>query len=121
MLGSYWRARLRSLGHALRGVGHGLRSQPHLRIHAGATAAVVGLALWLRVEAWEACALAVCVGQVWAAELLNSAIEELTDLVSPQRHTRAGRVKDLAAAAVLAVSITSALVAAVIFGRRLLE
>ncbi len=115
MIRSYLLARWRSFGHAIRGVIWGLRGQAHLRIHALATLAVLALAVGFRVERWEACVLALCVGQVWAAELLNTAIEKLTDLVSPQHQTRAGRVKDVAAAAVLVVAGVSAGVAVLVF------
>jgi diacylglycerol kinase (ATP) len=111
----YWQARWRSLGHALRGIGWGLRRQANLRIHALATLVVAGLSVGLRVERWEACVLALCVGQVWAAELLNTALESLTDLVSPQHQTRAGRAKDVAAGAVLVVAATSVVVAVLVF------
>jgi len=65
--------------------------------------------------------LILSIGIVWSAEAFNSAIEFLVDLVHPQWDDKAGRIKDLAAAAVLLVSIASALVGVLVFGARLVE
>ena len=50
-----------------------------------------------------------------SAELVNTAIERLTDLASPTRHPLAGQAKDVAAGAVLIISIAAAIVGGVVF------
>jgi hypothetical protein len=55
---------------------------------------------------------------VWAAETFNTALEKLVDLVSPEYHPLAGKVKDIAAGAVLIVSLMSVVVGGIIFGSR---
>jgi len=98
-------------------VGFGERS---LRFHAVALVLVVVLGFVLQVTAGEWCLLLLCIGLVVSAELMNTAIERLTDLVSPGFNEKAGQVKDLAAGAVLAASIVAAVVGALIFGKHLL-
>ncbi len=74
--------------------------------------ATVSLALgwWLQVNLVP---LVIVWGMVLAAEYMNSAVEEVVDLISPDRNIRAGRAKDLAAGAVLAAAITAAIVMAI--------
>lgn len=56
-----------------------------------------------------------CFGVVIAAELFNSALERLVDLVSPQHHPLAGQVKDIAAGAVLVCAMAAALIGSILF------
>ena len=58
-------------------------------------------------------------GAVLAAELLNSAVESLADLVSPEYHPLVARAKDCGAAAVLVLSFTAVLIAALVLWRYL--
>lgn len=54
--------------------------------------------------------LTICIVTVLAAEGFNTAIEKLVDIVSPDYNEKAGKVKDMSAAAVLIVSVGSLLV-----------
>ncbi|MDD2633836.1 MAG: diacylglycerol kinase family protein, partial [Bacteroidales bacterium] len=65
--------------------------------------------------------LLIVVGMVWAAEAINTALELLIDLVSPQKHPLAGRAKDVAAAAVLITAIIAALVGVILFAPHVLN
>ena len=56
---------------------------------------------------------------VWVAEGLNTALERLTDLVSPGFHPLAGKAKDIAAGAVLITVIGAVSIGIIIFGPRL--
>ena len=111
-----WRRRVASFGHAGRGVWAALRSEVHLRFHAAATAAVVGLGLYCHLARLEWALLALAVAGVWTAELLNTAIEALTDLASPAFHPLAGKAKDVAAGAVLLAAVGALAVGALVFG-----
>jgi diacylglycerol kinase (ATP) len=111
---------LRSFRYAFRGVGMLLAWQANARIHAAATVAVVALGFFFKIERWEWCAVLGAIGLVWAAEGLNTAIEALTDLVSPGEHPLAGRAKDIAAGAVLCAAITAVVVGGIVFLPRLL-
>lgn len=107
--------RLQSFRYAFAGLGYLFRSQPNARIHLVATALAIGLALWLECRPVEWAALIFAMGLVLAAEAFNTALETLTDLVSPQRHKLAGRTKDLAAAGVLISALTAAAIGLFIF------
>lgn len=117
--GGWLGGRARSFRWAFCGLGYCLRTQPNARIHAGATLAVVGLGFWLGLAGWEWCAVIGVAGLVWAAELFNTALELMVDLVSPERRPLAGRIKDVAAGAVLAAAIAALAVGAIIFGPKL--
>jgi diacylglycerol kinase (ATP) len=114
------RAFLRGFAHAFRGIAFGFRTQRNLRVHALVATAVIGLGLVLGIERWEWCAVMLSCGIVWAAELLNTAVELLADRVSKEREDAIRDVKDAAAGAVLAASIAAAAVGLIIFLPRLL-
>ncbi len=101
---------------AARGVGAALRTEPHLRFHAAATLAVVVLAVVLPLSGTDRALLAVAIGVVWTAELVNTALEALVDLVSPGLDPVAGRVKDVAAGAVLVAAAASAACGVLVLG-----
>lgn len=116
---SLLRRRAASFGHALRGVGAALRTELHLQFHAVATAVVLGLGFYLGLARTEWALVALAVAGVWAAELANTAIETLTNLISPGYHPLAGRAKDVAAAAVLLAALGALAVGGLVFGPKL--
>ena len=116
-----WRRRVASFGHAGRGVWAALRSEVHLRFHALATVVVIGLGLYCGITRLEWALLALAVAGVWTAELLNTAIEALTDLASPAWHPLAGKAKDVAAGAVLLAALGALVVGVLVFGPYLLR
>jgi len=112
--------RIASFGHAFRGIGSALRSELHLQFHAIATVVVIGLGFYFELTATEWMLVTLAVGTVWTAELVNTAIEALTDLASPEYHPLAGKAKDVAAGAVLVAAIAAMIVGLFIFGPRML-
>ena len=110
-----WQRRVASFGHAGRGVWAALRSEVHLRFHAVATVAVIGAGLYYQIARLEWALLALAVAGVWTAELLNTAIEALTDLASPAWHPLAGKAKDVAAGAVLLAALGALVVGGLVF------
>ncbi len=116
MPSSYLSARLRSFGHALRGLTVLLRTQHNARIHAVATVLVVAAGALARISPAEWALIALAVVCVWATEALNTSIEFLVDLVSPELHPLAAKAKDVAAGAVLVAAIGSLVVGVVVFG-----
>ena len=112
--------RVASFGYALRGLWILVATQANARIHAVATVLVISAGFWFALTRMEWCALVAAIGLVWTAEGLNTALEFLTDLVAPEHHPLAGKVKDVAAGAVLAASAAAAVIGAIIFGPKLL-
>lgn len=112
--------RLASFRFAFRGIGLMLRSEPNARIHALAALVVVASGFLLDIERTEWLIVILTIALVWSLEALNTAVEAICDLTSPEQHPLVERAKDVAAGAVLISSVAAVLVAALIFGGRLL-
>ena len=115
------RRRLLSFKYAFKGIAYLFVSQPHARFHAVAAIAVVLLGLWLQIDRTDWALLTLSIGGVLMAEAFNTALEELTDLVSPEYHLLAGRTKDVAAGAVLLFAMAALVVGGLIFIPKLLQ
>ena len=109
-------SRVDSFRHALRGWALVLRTQRNAWIHAGVSLLVIGVGLWLRLSTRDWAALLLAIGLVWMAEFLNTALEAVVDLASPDAHPLARAGKDIGAAAVLIAVLTAAGVGGVILG-----
>jgi diacylglycerol kinase len=118
---SFLLSRIRSFGYAFRGWWHVLRTQQNAWIHAVISTAVVIVSLWLRLPARDLAVLLVTIAMVWAAEFLNTAIEAVVDLASPDKHPLAKVGKDVGAAAVLIAALAAIGVGLLILGPPLWE
>ncbi len=107
---------LESFGYAFKGLAFTFRTERNIKVMLGAAAAVVtlGFVLGLDVTSWAIVLL--CCGVVLCAELLNTAIETVVDLVSPEYDAMAGHAKDVAAAAVWILSAFVGVVGLLVFG-----
>ncbi len=101
------------------GIRQVLKTQQNARIHALVTLVVFFVGLLLGLSRLEWALLVLVVGFVWAAEILNTAVEDLVDLVSSENTPAAKRIKDISAGAVLVSAVVSILVGLLIFGSRL--
>lgn len=105
----------RSFGYAFKGLAYAYSTQLNFRIHLVLTAIALLLGWFLHIGINEWLWLALCVAMVLSAELLNTAIETLTDLVSPGFNAKAGHVKDIAAAAVTVTALFAMVTGCIIF------
>jgi diacylglycerol kinase (ATP) len=112
------RNRWHSFTCAVDGLVHTLRSEPNTRIELAAAAVAAIAGIWLRIQPVDWALLALTIGMILALEAVNSAIEALVDLVSPEYHDLARIAKDCAAGAMLLAVLGSVGVAAAIFGPR---
>lgn len=112
--------RLASFRHAFDGVSFVFRTTPNAWIHLAIMVVVLGLGWWLGLDALRWVALVLAIGLVWVAEFVNTAIEAVVDMASPEIHPLAGAAKDVAAAAVLLAAITSVVVGLLVLGPPLL-
>jgi undecaprenol kinase len=87
----------------------------NFRIQCGAALMVVSLGLLLQVSASDWIVLSITIGLVLAFEVVNTAIENIVNFISPEFHPLAGKIKDLAAASVLILSIASIAIGFLIF------
>lgn len=111
----------KSFGFALQGFRYTLATERNIRAMLGgaAFAVVMGLVLQLDLVSWAIVLL--CIGCVLAAELMNTAIETVVDLVSPEYHPLAGHAKDIAAAAVYVLSFLVAVVGVCVFANAIIS
>lgn len=109
------RKRIQSFSHAIRGIKASAISEIHMKVHIAISVAVLiaGFALDISILEWFVCLL--CIGLVLSLEVVNTAIEDIVDLVSPDHHPLAGKAKDAAAGAVLIAAIVSAIAGSIIF------
>ena len=112
--------RLRSVRFALRGISLMLRTQHNAWIHAAATLAVIAAGLLLGVTAAEWCWLVLAIVAVWTAEALNTALELLADVASPEFHPLVEQAKDVAAGAVLIAALGAVAIGVLVLGPYLL-
>ena len=110
----------KSFRDAFSGIAYVLRTQRNARIHFGITVAVVVVGIWLKIGSMQWVALIIVAGLVWTAELVNTAVEAVVDLASPQEHPLARVAKDICAGAVLLAAIAAVLVGALVLGPPLL-
>ncbi len=113
------RKRLRSFIFAIKGVKWLLKTQHNAWIHLFATVVVIAAGFWFSLTAVEWALVALAIGFVFAAETFNTAIEMLVDKISPDYDAMAGRIKDLAAGAVLLAALTAVVVGIMVFGRKI--
>ncbi len=108
-------------GYAIKGIVVALRTQQNMRIHFVAVAVVTVLGFLLDLNAAEWAIIALTIGSVITAEMMNTAIEMLVNMVSPEYNQEAGRVKDIAAGGVLLAAIIATVVAVYIFGNKIFD
>jgi len=110
-----------SVKHATVGIRTAIRHEKVFRIELFFAAAVTIAGFVFRINHTEAAVIAICCTLVLSAECLNSAVERVVDLVSPDFHPLAKQIKDLAAGAVLITAIGSMILGLQIFWPKLMD
>ena len=108
--------RVRSFGYAFAGIGYALKTQPNTWIHMIVTILCVIVGLWLGIERRDWALLVLTIAVVWAAELVNTAVESVVDMSMPDVHPLAKAAKDVAAGAVLVTAMGAIIVGLLILG-----
>lgn len=107
---------LKSFSYAFKGLVFSLK-QRNMKIIFTCAILTVLAAIFLKVNANHWCILLICIGLVMALEMINTAIEGIVDLISPDYNEKAGKIKDVAAGAVLVASIISFIIGILILGK----
>ncbi len=110
------RSRLLSFRNAFAGWWYVIRTQRNAWIHAAISVLVMLLAFWLKLSLSDWAMIVIAFALVWMAEFLNTALEAVVDLASPQQHRLAKVGKDVGAAAVLIAAIASIIIGVLILG-----
>lgn len=115
------KARIKSFGYALRGMLTLVQNEHNARIHLFVTIFVIIAGFLLEVSSGEWIAIIFAIGFVFAMEAVNSAVEYLSDLISPDYNDLIKQAKDVAAAAVLFAAIAAVCVGLIIFIPKILN
>ncbi len=113
-------SRVRSFGHAFNGWRYVMRTQRNAWLHVGIALVVFGVSTWIGLNVLQWAIIVLTTALVFAAEFLNTAVELVVDLASPEEHPLAKLGKDVAAAAVLLTALAAIFVGLLVLGPPLL-
>ncbi len=117
----FFRLRARSFRYAFAGWWYVIRTQRNAWIHAVISVAVLAVSLWLQLTARDMAVLILTIAMVWVGEFINTALEAVVDLASPEQHPLAKVGKDVGAAAVLIAALAAVLIGLLLIGPPLLS
>ena len=107
--------RLKSFGFAINGLKLLLKNEHNARVHLVASIGVIIGCFVFTLSTIEICLVLFSIGLVFITELLNTAIENISNFVEPEWNKKIGEIKDYSAAAVLIAALVSCLIGLVIF------
>ena len=110
-----------SFNFAIEGLISALKNEKHMKVHILAAIIIVILAIIINASKVEILIISLSVSFVIITELVNTAVEAIIDLVSPERHPLAKLAKDVAAGAVLVAAINALCVGYLLFYDKLLD
>ena len=117
---SFLYSRGQSFRHAFRGLFYVLKTQRNAWIHSGIAAVAFVLGIWLKISFSDWAVMILTTAMVFMAEFVNTSIEAVVDLASPNKHPLAKIGKDVGAAAVLVAAFAAVLVGLLVLGPPLL-
>ena len=109
-------SRIAAVGHALRGWRFVLRTQQNAWLHSLVSVVVIALGFWLGLPPRDWAVLVLTIAMVFTAEFINTAIEAVVDLASPEKHPLAKVGKDVGAGAVMVSATAAVLIGLLILG-----
>lgn len=107
--------RIKSIGYGFEGLKILILEEPNALIHSVITLIVVIAGFYFEVSNTEWIALLFAIGLVFGLELINTAIENLCNLISIERNEQIKKIKDLSAAAVLVAAVISVIIGVIVF------
>lgn len=112
---------IKSFSYAFSGLITSFKSERNLKIHVFLMALVIIAGIIFNISLMEWIVCIILFGAVISSELINTAIENLVDIVMPYRNEKAKVIKDIAASAVLIWAIVAAIVGIIIFGPKVMS
>jgi len=106
---------LKSFGYAISGITRVIKEERNIKIHLCAALIVIALAFYFHFSRNDWLVLLLIITIVISLELVNSAVEAVVDLASPEIHPLAKKAKDVAAGAVLVAAIISVIIGFLLF------
>ena len=104
-----------SFGYAIEGIKKAIKAERNLKVHTLTMVLVVILGFTFKIALWEWITCIILFALVIGAELFNTSIEEVVNLLSPEIRVHAKYAKDIAAGAVLVFAVASAVVGVIMF------
>ncbi|MGE5397395.1 MAG: diacylglycerol kinase family protein [Chitinophagales bacterium] len=108
-----------SFRYALDGIAHALITERNMKFHLLATVLVVAFGLYLDLNRQDWLFVIVAIALVLITETINSALEEVVDLISPGYNVKARNAKNMCAGAVFLAALTSVIIGILVFGKYL--
>lgn len=115
------RGRRNSFQYAFAGIKYVLKTQKNAWLHLAATVIVVAVSFWLRIDRIKWMAILLVIGLVWMAEFMNTALEIIVDLASPEKHPLAKVGKDVGAASVLIAASLAVIIGVLVLWQPLID
>lgn len=109
------RTLVKSFGFAFEGVWYAVKYNQNLRIHFVMAILVIIASIIFRINAFEMGILGLMILLVISAEMINTAIEQMVDLITIEHRKEAKIAKDISAGMVLLTTIGSVIVGVLIF------
>jgi len=106
---------LKSFAVAFQGIWTLIRNERNFRFHLLASVTVIIAGFFFKIEKTEWLIIFLSIGLVLSVEALNTSIEYICDLVSPDYNPMVKKIKDVSAAAVLLVAIIAVIIGCIIF------
>ena len=113
---AFFESRIASFRYAFQGWFHVLKTQRNAWIHSAIATIVFLLGLWLQLPPRDWAVIILTAALVFSAEFINTAIEAVVDLASPDQHPLAKIGKDVGAAAVLVAALAAVLIGLLLLG-----
>lgn len=101
---------LRSLSHAMHGVRQVWQQEPNFKIQSAFAVIILFLLYYFGFSYSESAIIVFSMMLVLGAEMFNTLVEDLLDIIEPQHHASVGRMKDMMAGVVLLMSCGSVVV-----------
>ncbi|MDG4946530.1 diacylglycerol kinase family protein [Weeksellaceae bacterium KMM 9713] len=115
------KARLKSFGYALNGIREVIKSEMNMRIHLAASFLVIIMGLIFSINWIEWIFIIICIALVLSAEIANTVVEKYLDAMHPEFNPKVGLIKDMAAAAVLILAMSSFIIGMIIFLPKIID
>ena len=106
---------INSFKYAIEGFISSFKTERNMKIHVLVMILVIVLGFYLKLNLTEWCIITIIIALVITAELFNTAIETIVDMICPEKNPKAKLAKDISAAAVLSLAIGAVIIGAIIF------
>ncbi len=113
--------RLKSFNHAFNGLIILLKEEHNAKIHLVVATSAVIAGVVFDLSALEWIVIVFAIGFVFTAEIINTSIENMADFISPAKHEKIKKIKDLAAAGVLVSAIAAVIIGVIVFLPRIIR